>query len=377
MTKTKTKAKTGRRTKASVSQVSNKNLTTGDYLTAWTNGVHIPNEKNMTLSPLKAGVVIMTTKDIVARCKKGVIKGYKNNRGKGKIIHATIDKVANNFVPHSIGIITLSEDGTIVDAHNRVGGLCLRARLGKMTDNDWDSPIPVRVVTVTQFMETYKHLGDVEGHSIADHLSNPDLLIGSCLIGENGVASCLNKMGYGSIEQSMFKAANVLTVLGNITTALHMQNSNIIPEAIGEFNTFADVYKVRHHMKNMARALNNQPIALIRPTDYEKIAEGCVYYENFRKALRDQKAKDEFLPPIKGLTGSKGLMGLIIADVVFNEKAKRILTKNSARTLAQRLLHRANKVESILADILGSNNKNASKAIKKVVKIASRPIEVQ
>lgn len=346
--------------------------TAENFITVYTDGVEVPNEDRAQLHAMTAGITSMTVRDLIARCKQGKIRGYGHNRGNGKIVPSTVTKIAHNFVPHAIGQLTFSESGIAVDGHNRIGGICHRAQVGKMTESDWDALIPVRVVTAGQFIETYKYLGDVKAHSIGDHLSNPDLLLGSCIVGENGLYSYLKQVNCPDEWMKILTTNSALTIIANIMTAQHLINAGRVPESIGKIKGYADAYKVRQTMSTMARELKGSDFRLIHPKDYVKITEGCTYYARFRMALRDKKMKDDALPCIKSLTKG-GLMGLIISDVVFNGDHRRF-TSMTPEVLASRLLIRAEKVEKVLADILGSNNKNAEEAVKTVINLALRPV---
>ena len=161
--------------------------------------VEIPQAKiSVKLPSVGGSLQVVTICDILRWVKQGLIKAYPNNRGSGTFSFKTSEAVYNNLKADAIGECSVGYvNGQLYlcDFHSRLAGIIRRLNDGKLTEEELNIPVSLRVSE--NAITAYQLLNASDPHRAKDKIVNPDHIFGSYItkINEAVGSDCLKMMG--------------------------------------------------------------------------------------------------------------------------------------------------------------------------------------
>jgi hypothetical protein len=171
-----------------------------DFLTdLFLPNVQVPEPKLPIKLPDVAGdVQIVTLNHILSWVQKNSIKAYPNNRGRGRFSMRTSKSVYDKVKADVIGECTIGYmhgQLHLCDFHSRIAGLIKRLNDGKLTQDELNIKVSLRVSN--HAVGSYQGLNGGDTHGSFEKTINPDYIFGDFIkkVEESVGTDCVKMMG--------------------------------------------------------------------------------------------------------------------------------------------------------------------------------------
>jgi len=268
---------------------------------------------------------------------------YQNNRGKGAVSMKTAKDVDQHFLPHAINEITIGKycgKLRIADGHSRIEGLLRRFEAGRLTMEDRNFMVSVRVVPETEFLAVYEKRNSAAQHKTSEMIVNPDYFFGSIFLKfKKSLGDSWDKLGRNS------KFLQQLTYLIRYFSAKYVDGDEV---------SYQEIFKCRSDTKKLLMKTPSEVTNRLDSKRFKELCDGILFYLEImsiiRKNIEDKQIRD--LRPLKCILGSSPLMGLIVADYASGVHNFRM----SAQRVANRILNNASKLADLTPCMTHSGN---------------------
>lgn len=268
----------------------------------------------------------------------GIIVGYENNRKGGSVSASTVKMLRDGWDPSLLNMFefAINPQGQLVlaDGHGRMYvGNDLFAQ-GRLTQEDFDTLVHVKVVPWEKFLSAYKGCNAGHRHAASDYLSNNDFAMGSLI--HDRVLPAVN-------DPAVDKAFNSTHII-NLSYVLYAMNA-IGSRAPAEWN-FPSVYAKRKDVVPIQRMVKGT--LPWNPTDgqIKEVTDAIDFYLQVRHDVLKESPN-----PCKAVLGSGPFFSLVLVDRLAAKPRLPAKTK----TIARRILRDLTKLSEAVKGLTSSD----------------------
>lgn len=295
----------------------------------------------------------ITLRDYILAVVSGILGGYENNRGTGRLNGTKVRYIAENYDPQGVGTITIAEmgDGTWknADGHHRTAAIIAKYKEEydclPFTEAELDQNISLHIISKDDFMKVYGRLNTSHGHSTKHKVLNTDL-------------------GLGSMLKDVFELQEEDSV---ILDSFHTAIARCIYGYIGEFNkpakelSYSDISGDRKAVSSQAGLTKEEFAVELTNTQKLEIAAALDYvnttYTEFREVNNGKLNQTG-----RSLVRNASLFGFIFWDKL---SGRELVTYNGEKWLAGRIHDKDALVDKQAKFILNSELRDS--AAEKIV----------
>lgn len=289
--------------------------------------------------------------DLIEAVVDGVLVDYENNRGDGKLNKTKVYSIAEKYDPNKLGVVTIAdwENGTYqkADAHHRIAAIMVKYwgedGVRPFTQQQLEQNVPLHIITKGDFIRVYSGLNANNGHSQKAKVINPDLGLGSMLLG------ILDLQEEPTIVKKKFHTA--------IARCVYAYIGKIGDKPLKEL-TYAEVSLDKKSVSNEAGLSKEEYDVVLSTKQKEEVAEAIDYvnelyghYANLNNISTKKDGKPRLNTTGRSIVRNASLFGFILWDRL---SERQLITKNQPKTLAYKITEKDAQIERQAKFLLNS-----------------------